>query len=141
MAAHTPHRKRMACVIEMKDRVLNTILDEATSSLDAQSEMLVQRAVERLMEGRTTFVIAHRLSTVRGADRIIVLKDGRIVEQGPHDELLAARGEYYRLYRLQFAAEGKQAAPQEAAGPASRASASRGAPIPPDPEPSEEPEA
>jgi subfamily B ATP-binding cassette protein MsbA len=78
------------------------ILDEATSSLDAESEMLVQTALNNLMRGRTTFVIAHRLSTVRHADRIVVLKDGRIAEQGTHAELLALGGEYERLYRLQF---------------------------------------
>ena len=79
------------------------ILDEATSSLDAESEMLVQQALQRLMQDRTTIVIAHRLSTVRNADRIVVLKGGRIAEQGTHDELLAKGGEYGRLYRLQFA--------------------------------------
>ncbi len=79
------------------------ILDEATSSLDAESEMLVQKALNNLMANRTTFVIAHRLSTVRHADRIIVLKDGRVVEQGTHQELLKKGGEYERLYRLQFA--------------------------------------
>ncbi len=78
------------------------ILDEATSSLDAQSEMLVRIALQNLMEGRTTFVIAHRLSTVRDAHRIVVLKAGRIIEQGSHEELLAEGGEYERLYRLQF---------------------------------------
>jgi subfamily B ATP-binding cassette protein MsbA len=82
------------------------ILDEATSSLDAESEMLVQRALDNLMADRTTFVIAHRLSTVRHADRIIVLRDGRIVEQGAHEELLHRHGEYQRLYRLQFADTG-----------------------------------
>lgn len=79
------------------------ILDEATSSLDAESEMLVQTALNNLMRDRTTLVIAHRLSTVRHADRIIVLKDGCIAEQGTHEELLAVGGEYHRLYRLQFA--------------------------------------
>lgn len=78
------------------------ILDEATSNLDAESEMLVQMALSNLMEGRTTFVIAHRLSTVRHADQIIVLKEGRILEQGSHEELLEEGGEYERLYRLQF---------------------------------------
>jgi subfamily B ATP-binding cassette protein MsbA len=90
------------------------ILDEATSSLDAESEMLVQRALERLMQGRTTFVIAHRLSTVRGADQIVVLRDGRIVEQGTHQELLRDEGEYHRLYRLQFASAPSQTSVEEA---------------------------
>ncbi len=78
------------------------ILDEATSSLDAESEMLVQQGLNNLMEGRTTFVIAHRLSTVRHADRIVVLRDGRIVEEGTHEDLLSLDGEYGRLYQLQF---------------------------------------
>ena len=74
------------------------ILDEATSSIDTRTEQLVQRGMDTIMKGRTTFVIAHRLSTVRNADQIIVLDHGRIVEQGSHDELLALRGRYYRLY-------------------------------------------
>ena len=78
------------------------ILDEATSSLDAESEVLVQRALQNLMEGRTTIVIAHRLSTVRRADRIIVLADGRIKESGTHEELVVRRGIYWKLYNLQF---------------------------------------
>jgi len=78
------------------------ILDEATSSLDAESEALVQRALYNLMEGRTTIVIAHRLSTVRRADRIIVLADGRIKETGTHEELVVRRGLYWKLYNLQF---------------------------------------
>jgi subfamily B ATP-binding cassette protein MsbA len=78
------------------------ILDEATSSLDTESEALVQEALERLMAGRTTFVIAHRLSTVRNADRILVLAYGKIVEQGTHQELLAKGGLYRRLYEMQF---------------------------------------
>jgi subfamily B ATP-binding cassette protein MsbA len=77
------------------------ILDEATSSLDAESEGLVQEALERLMKGRTTLIIAHRLSTIRKADRILVLSDGRIVEQGTHEELLGRGEAYTRLYRLQ----------------------------------------
>ena len=79
------------------------ILDEATSSLDAEAEGLVQEALERLMVGRTTLVIAHRLSTVRAADRLVVLTDGRIVEQGVHDELVAAGGVYARLLERQLA--------------------------------------
>ncbi len=75
------------------------ILDEATSSLDAASETLVKEALERLMEGRTTLVIAHRLSTIQNADRIVVLSDGRIAEEGRHAELLARGGTYARLYR------------------------------------------
>ncbi len=78
------------------------ILDEATSSLDNESERLVQRALSKLLKGRTAFVIAHRLSTVRFADMIVVLKAGRIVEQGTHDELLALGGEYAKLHALQF---------------------------------------
>ena len=82
------------------------ILDEATSSLDAESEALVQRALQNLMEGRTTVVIAHRLSTVRRADRIIVLADGRIKESGTHEDLVVRRGLYWKLYNLQFQDEG-----------------------------------
>ncbi len=78
------------------------ILDEATSALDTQSERLVQAALEKLMPGRTTFAIAHRLSTVRAADLILVMRHGRIVERGSHEELLAQGGEYRRLYDLQF---------------------------------------
>ncbi len=78
------------------------ILDEATSALDTESEREVQAALERLMKGRTTLVIAHRLSTIVGADRIIVLSRGCMVEQGTHDELMARNGHYARLYALQF---------------------------------------
>ena len=80
------------------------ILDEATSSLDSESEGLVQAALERLMEGRTTLVIAHRLSTVRDADRLLVVSDGAIVEQGTHDELIEANGLYTRLTEAQLTA-------------------------------------
>jgi ATP-binding cassette subfamily B multidrug efflux pump len=78
------------------------ILDEATSSVDTRTEVLIQRAMKSLMEGRTSFVIAHRLSTIRDADMILVMRDGRIVEQGTHDELLSARGFYHELYASQF---------------------------------------
>jgi ATP-binding cassette subfamily B protein len=81
------------------------LLDEATSALDAESEQLVQQALEGLMKDRTTLVIAHRLATVRAADRIVVLDEGRIVEQGTHDALTKAGGLYARLARLQFAAD------------------------------------
>ena len=78
------------------------ILDEATSSVDTRTEVLIQKAMNKLMEGRTTFVIAHRLSTIRNADKILVLKDGDIIEQGNHNELLAQKGFYSELYQSQF---------------------------------------
>ncbi|TVP75616.1 MAG: ABC transporter ATP-binding protein [Gemmatimonadales bacterium] len=85
------------------------ILDEATSALDSQSEQLVQRAIERLLSGRTVFVIAHRLSTVQKADRILVMESGRIVQRGTHTELLEEGGLYGRLHALQFADDGAPA--------------------------------
>jgi ABC-type multidrug transport system fused ATPase/permease subunit len=78
------------------------ILDEATSSVDTQTERLIQQALARLLKGRTSFVIAHRLSTVVNADRIVVIQDGRITEQGTHLDLLAKGGAYYELYRTGF---------------------------------------
>ncbi|MDD3409826.1 MAG: ABC transporter ATP-binding protein [Eubacteriales bacterium] len=79
------------------------ILDEATSSIDTRTELRIQRAFERLMKGRTSFIVAHRLSTIREADLILVMKDGSVIEQGTHEELLAQNGFYARLYNSQFA--------------------------------------
>jgi ATP-binding cassette subfamily B protein len=78
------------------------ILDEATSSVDTRTEARIQKSLLRLMEGRTSFVIAHRLSTIRDADKVVVINNGEIIEQGSHDELIASRGFYYRLYQSQF---------------------------------------
>ena len=78
------------------------ILDEATSSVDTCTEIRIQKALDNLMKGRTSFVIAHRLSTIKNADMILVMKDGDIIEQGTHDELLAKNGFYAELYNSQF---------------------------------------
>ena len=78
------------------------ILDEATSSVDTRTERLIQKALESLLEDRTSFVIAHRLSTIRNADQLLVMDEGRIIERGKHDELLEKRGFYYDLYMSQF---------------------------------------
>ena len=78
------------------------ILDEATSSVDTRTELLIQKAMNRLMEGRTSFVIAHRLSTIRDADLIIVMDQGKVTEQGTHNELLEGNGFYADLYNSQF---------------------------------------
>ena len=81
------------------------VLDEATSSIDTLTEHLIQNAIEHLMKGRTSFVIAHRLSTIRQADIILVVDDGKIIEQGTHDELMRKKGHYYTLYTRQFEQE------------------------------------
>lgn len=78
------------------------ILDEATSNVDSQTEIVIQDAMNKLVQGRTSFVIAHRLSTVRNADQIVLLRDGHIVERGTHDELLEKGGAYADLYQAQF---------------------------------------
>jgi ABC-type multidrug transport system fused ATPase/permease subunit len=95
-------RQRLAIARAMLRDAPIVLLDEATSALDSESEHQVQIAFERLMRGRTTIVIAHRLSTVVHADKIAVLVDGKVVEEGRHDELLAAGRQYARFYRLQF---------------------------------------
>ena len=78
------------------------ILDEATSSIDTRTEMLIQEAFDRLMQGRTSFIVAHRLSTIRNADEILVMKDGSIIEQGTHEQLMKKGGFYHTLYSSQF---------------------------------------
>jgi subfamily B ATP-binding cassette protein MsbA len=95
-------RQRLAIARALLKNAPILILDEATSHLDSESEALVQKALYNLMQGRTTLVIAHRLSTVMRADRIVVMEGGRIAEEGSHRELIARGGSYKRLYDLQF---------------------------------------
>ena len=78
------------------------ILDEATSNVDTRTEIQIQSAMQRLMKGKTCFVIAHRLSTIRHADLILVMRDGNVIEQGTHEELIRKKGFYYQLYNSQF---------------------------------------
>ena len=103
-------RQRLAIARAILDASPLLLLDEATSALDAESEVLVQGALEKLMEQRTTLVIAHRLATVLKADRILVMDAGRIVEEGTHRQLVAKDGLYARLAKLQFETHGMNAA-------------------------------
>jgi ABC-type multidrug transport system fused ATPase/permease subunit len=98
-------RQRIAIARALLKNAPILILDEATSALDADSERSVQEALENLMTKRTTLIIAHRLSTIRNADRIVVLVDGTVAEEGTHEELLARKSEYSRLYSLQMLEE------------------------------------
>ena len=96
-------QKQLLCIT----RVMLTlppmlILDEATSSIDTRTEVLIQQAFDKLMQGRTSFVVAHRLSTIRNADLILVMRDGKIVEEGTHRQLLEQGGFYCKLYNSQF---------------------------------------
>jgi ABC-type multidrug transport system fused ATPase/permease subunit len=93
------------------------ILDEPTSSIDSRTEAVILEALERLMEGRTTFIVAHRLSTIRHADRILVVSDGRIAEQGEHEELIGSGGLYSVLHSLQFDQKDKRAQRTAPSGP------------------------
>ena len=97
-------QKQLLCIARVMLRIPPMlILDEATSSIDSRTEIKVQEAFEKMMEGRTSFVVAHRLSTIKNADRILVMKDGNIIEQGNHEELLKQNGFYANLYQSQFA--------------------------------------
>ena len=97
-------QKQLLCIARvMLMHPAMLILDEATSSIDTRTEVKVQKAFAELMEGRTSFIVAHRLSTIQEADLILVMKDGNIIEQGRHKELLAKKGFYANLYESQFA--------------------------------------
>ena len=95
-------RQRVAIARALLKDAPIVLLDEATSALDSEAEHEIQKAFERLMQNRTTFVIAHRLSTVRNADKIFVLKEGQIVESGSHEALIQQGGLYSHLYKMQF---------------------------------------
>jgi ATP-binding cassette subfamily B protein len=107
-------RQRLAIARALVRRAPVLLLDEATSALDAENERLVQRALDDAMQGRTTLVIAHRLATVLRADRILVMDEGKVVEEGRHDELVARGGLYARLAALQFGATSGDHRPEEA---------------------------
>ena len=97
-------QKQLLCITRVMLRLPPMlILDEATSSIDTRTEQRIQRSFDKMMKGRTSFIVAHRLSTIRGADVILVMKDGAVIEQGNHEQLIAKRGFYYNLYNSQFA--------------------------------------
>jgi subfamily B ATP-binding cassette protein MsbA len=98
-------RQRIAIARALLKDAPILILDEATSALDSESEHHIQQALEQVMKGRTTLVIAHRLSTIEKADRIMVLDQGQLIEQGSHQELLEKNGLYTQMYRMNFAEE------------------------------------
>ena len=102
------HKQLLTIARALLDNSKILILSEATSSVDTCLELLIQKAMKRLMKGRTSFVIAHRLSTIQEADKILVLKDGQIIEQGNHESLLQAKGFYYNLYQSQFSSKSDQ---------------------------------
>ena len=96
-------QKQLICIARiMLTKPPMLILDEATSSIDTRTELQIQEAFDTMMEGRTTFIVAHRLSTIKNADIILVMDKGRILEQGTHQELLRKKGYYYNLYNSQF---------------------------------------
>ena len=96
-------QKQLLCIARiMLTKPPMLILDEATSSIDTRTEVYIQKAFSKMMEGRTSFIVAHRLSTIRGADLILVMNEGKIIEQGTHNELLSQNGFYANLYNSQF---------------------------------------